>query len=227
MQRVIATSGMEQAVQSNQPIELHGTSTGNCIRVAIALEDAGVPYRIIHVDLYGNEHHGAEYLQLNPAGRVPTIIDHSLDGEPLVLTQSNAILHHVAGKKPGTLWPVDDARAIAVAYERLLYFITDVIAPSHAAFFLPAAQTESRALLTHRSMESLIGAERFVSNSPFMAGASFTLADIAALTITQASVEDLDWSVLPNLKRWYAHVMARAGVQRGLRAFDQPEKRAT
>ncbi len=48
-------------------IELYGDATGNSLRVAIALEEAGVPYRAVRVDLRKGAHRSAEYLKPNPA----------------------------------------------------------------------------------------------------------------------------------------------------------------
>lgn len=210
-------------MQTREPIELHGAKTGNCIRVAMALEEAGIPYRIAWMDLAANEHSQIEFLRLNPAGRVPTIVDHSYSDGPFVLSQSNAILHYVASLAPGRLWPEDGAREIALAHERFLYFVTDVIAPTHAAFVLRNDDGKGRALLARRSAESLMGAERFVESSPFMAGSAFTLADIAAVTIAYASRDELEWDRVPYLKRWYERVMSRPGVQCGFDAFELPK----
>jgi GST-like protein len=212
-------------MNSEQAIELHGDRTGNCIRVAIALEEAGLEYRVVHVDLAKGEHQRPDYLRLNPQGRVPLIVDHGVQGEPLLLSQSNAILHYLASKQPGRLWPLHDTRDIALAHERFFYFVTDVIAPSHAAFAIRNATGDGSnggELLTRRSIEALLAADRFVASSAFMAGPDFTLVDIAAITIAHASRSDVDWDRVPNLQRWYAQVMARPGVQCGMGAFDLP-----
>ena len=53
----------------------------------------------------------------------------------------------------------------------------------------------------------------------FVAGEAFTLADIAAVTITFAVERHIDWNGLPELHRWYETIMARPAVARGLSAF--------
>lgn len=202
-------------------IDLYGARTGNCLRVTVALEEAGLPYRPIRLDLRRGEHQTAEFLALNPDGKVPVIVDRIDGDETLVLTQSNAILFYVAEAAPGTLFPVDGVRQRAVAYERFFYFLTDVIAPSHAAFQLRAngVKDSSSQVLDLRAMKTLTAAERFVETSEFIAGETFTLADIAAVTITFAIERHIDWSELPQLRRWYQSVMARPSVIRGLAAF--------
>lgn len=70
-----------------------------------------------------------------------------------------------------------------------------------------------------RAMKALSVAERFVKTSEFIAGETFTLADIAAVTIAFAVERHIDWSELPQLRRWYQAVMARPSVIRGFAAF--------
>lgn len=206
---------------SKDPIDLYGARTGNCLRVAIALEEAGLPYRPVRLDLRRGEHRTAEFLALNPDGKVPVIVDRVDGDEVLVLTQSNAILFYVAEAASETLFPVGGTRRRVVAYERFFYFLTDVIAPSHAAFQLRASgvKDSSPQGLDLRAMKALSVAERFVKTSEFIAGETFTLADIAAVTIAFAVERHIDWSELPQLRRWYQAVMARPSVIRGFAAF--------
>ncbi len=122
---------------------------------------------------------------------------------------------------PGALTSATDPLARALAYEKYFYFLTDVIAVSHAAFYL-RGQTDTAAskTLTKRMLGALTFAERFLSDSEYMAGSAFTIADLAAVTITSTVVQRLEWSELPNLKRWFDQLMARPSVIRGLKAFD-------
>ena len=73
-------------------VELLVAPTGNCIRTAIALEEAGVPYAVRHVDLRRREQRRPEFVAFNPAGKVPVMIDHADAAAPLVLSHSNAIM---------------------------------------------------------------------------------------------------------------------------------------
>lgn len=203
-------------------IELYGAPTGNCLRAAIALEEAGIDYRIRSVDLVRGEHKRAEYLGLNPAGRVPTLVDHSMDGQPLVLTQSNAIILYAADCKPNTILSSTPGRDRARAIERFFFFVTDVIAPNHGAFFLrPKREDVAAGLLEERSMEALRLADDFLSEGAYIGGSRFTIADISALTIVGSLADSIEWSDMPRLRQWYANVSGRPGVIAGLRAFDR------
>ena len=206
----------------NDTIELHGTRTGNCFRVAIALEEAGLAYRVVHVDLANGEHQRPEHLALNPAGKVPTIVASLPDGQRLVLSQSNAILLYLAERAPGTLLPEGDQTARALALERYLYFVTDVIAPSHSGFYLgrvPATGNGAE-LLNQRSLDAIYAADHMVGASGFISSNHFGLADIAALTMLLSIEQKLDWTRIPRLQRWFETVRTRPAVVRGFKAFD-------
>lgn len=203
-------------------IELFGDATGNSTRAAIALEESGLTYEPRKVTLAWGEHRAAEYLRLNPTGRVPTLVDsEGPGGEPLVLTQSNAIMLYIA-EKSGTLLPsggVERARA----FEWLFFFVTDVIAPSLQAFVLSRDATATHEDAVHQLNERALVLYEHVdgrlADRAFLAGGSFTLADIAGYTITTALEGQLRWDGLPHVRRWLDDVGARPAVQRGRRIF--------
>ncbi|RQR44752.1 glutathione S-transferase family protein [Burkholderia sp. Bp9140] len=198
---------------------LYGARTGNCRRAAIALAEAGIAYSVSQVDLRAGEHKSAAFRALNPRGLVPVMVEDGNTGPDLVLTQSNAIMFHAASRSRERLAP-DQGRQSAVFLDRLFYFVTEVIAPNGSAFALAQQGDEPGArLLAGRSLDALVQAERFLTDSPYIAGDTFTLADIAAYTSVFAVTQDLDWSALPLLHAWYARIGARPGVVRGMAAF--------
>ncbi|CAG9249525.1 glutathione S-transferase family protein [Paraburkholderia caribensis] len=200
---------------------LLGARTGNCQRAAIALEESGLAYDVKQVDLRSNEHHSSEFLKLNPLGKVPVLTQHVNGIRPVVICQSNAIMLYTADNGLTKLLPDITTSERATALERFFYFVTDVIAPNHAGFFLKQNKcTDEAMLLQQNSIAALERSERYLDGSPYMAGDSFTLADICAVTMTRFSEGELRWSKLPNLKRWYEDVSSRPGVERGMRAFD-------
>lgn len=202
---------------------LLGARTGNCQRAAIALEESGLAYDVRQVDLRGNEHRSPEFLKLNPLGKVPVLTQHVNGRQPVVICQSNAIMLYAADNGPTKLLPDVTNSERATAQERFFYFVTDVIAPNHAGFFLKQNKCIDEAtLLQQNSLAALEHSERYLDGNPYIAGNSFTLADICAVTMTSFNEDVLQWSKLPNLKRWYDDVISRPGVERGMRAFDLP-----
>ncbi|MBV1691512.1 glutathione S-transferase family protein [Novosphingobium sp. G106] len=202
-------------------LELYGAQTGNCLRVAVTLEELGLPYQIRKLDLGGGEHRRAEFLALNPDGRVPVLVDQSAPDDPLVIAQSNAILLHLCDRRPGVLLPVDDVRSRAIVLERFFYFVTDVIAANFSAFYLNriGASTEAAGQLSARSIDAIVDAERFLAESRYMAGDTFSLADVVAVTIVNASRDKIAFSDHPLLSRWFDESRNRPAVLRGMQAF--------
>ena len=199
-------------------IELYGADTGNSLRAAIALEEAGVPYTARRLNLQANEQRALAYLALNPAGKVPTLVDHT-STPPLVINQSNAIIQFADAKAPGRLAPAHPGPERDRVFDRYFFFVTDVIAPSHAAFFLrQAGLNDAATVIDLRVIEQLVYAERFLTDE-FMAGDQFSMADISAFTIAASIRDRLDWAVHSRLSRWFDSIEARPAVQRGLKAF--------
>ena len=181
----------------------------------MALEEAGISYDLKSVDLQAGEHKRSPYTDLNPAGLVPTAVVHGWGSGRLILTQSNAIILYAAGKAPEKLLPEAEGAAKAVVLDRFFFFVTDVIVPSGAGFFLKReGAVEAAAKLDQRVLDALAGAERFARESRYIAGDDFSIADIAGFTFTRFARAQLPWAALPNLKRWFEDVEARPAVQR-------------
>jgi hypothetical protein len=92
-------------------IDVYTANTPNGVKVPIALEELGVPYRVHRINLGANEQKRPEFLRLNPNGRIPAIVDpDGPGGVPLSVFESGAILWYLAEKFPG-LMPGDPSNA--------------------------------------------------------------------------------------------------------------------
>jgi GSH-dependent disulfide-bond oxidoreductase len=219
---------MNASAKSGRPdLELHGAKTGNCLRAAIGLSEAGLLYKIRHVDLGRGEQRDEPHLALNPAGKVPVLVARgSVSAQAFVLTQSSAILFYADAEAPGRILPPHADRTRIRALEAFFYFTSDVIALNGAAFSLRGPEfSGAAAALTERYVAAIVGSERFLIDNPFMGGASVSIADIAAFTIISAVTRHLPWSQLRRLATWHDRIGRRPAVQTGMRAFD--EKRET
>ena len=204
----------------NQQWILHGAPTGNCLRAAIALSEAGLPFTVKRVLLRSGEHKQAEYLAVNPLGQVPALAITGGEDGGTIITQSNAIMFHAAEAAPASGLLGTTPLARTKVFERFFYFLTEVIVPSSASFQLKSASAGAAAqILDSKFLARLSYAEEFLRSHAYIAGDEFTLADIAAFTIAFAYKDALDWSALPKMRAWYEHVAQRPGVQRGMDVF--------
>jgi GST-like protein len=199
--------------------ELYGASTGNSLRTAIALAEAGIEFTPRCLDLLSGDQRAPEYLALNPLGKAPTFVDHSVS-PTLVINQSNAIIQYADEQAPGRLSPRGPSAQRYRVYDRFYFFVTDVIAPSHAAFFLrQIGQQDASAPLNRRALEHLMTADAFLEGG-YIAGDAFSMADISAFTFARSVRDQIDWEKLPRMARWLALIEARPAVKLGLQAFE-------
>lgn len=212
----------ENQQKSSPALELHGARTGNCLRAAIGLNEAGLPYDVRHVDLRGGEQRSEPHLALNPRGKVPVLVIAATPSAAMrVITQSNAILFHAAEHSSGRLLPEEGSWARTKALETFFHFTTDIIALNGAAFSLQRqGQGEAAAVLTERYLAAIEASEHFLSEAGYMGSDSFSIADIAAFTIVQSVDQRLPWTRLPRLSAWRERIAARPAVEQGMRAFD-------
>jgi GSH-dependent disulfide-bond oxidoreductase len=178
---------MSTSAESGAPeLELYGAKTGNCLRAAIGLSEAGIPYNIRHVDLPRGEQRDASHIALNRAGKVPVLVARGYrKAQAFVHTQSSAILFYTEAAASG-LPPYGDSVRIRTL-ETFFYFTTDVIPLNSAAFSLPEPQfSNAAAALTERDHSAMSASERFLIGNEFIGGAGFSIADIAAFTIVSA-----------------------------------------
>jgi GST-like protein len=202
-------------------IDLYTAETPNGWKIAIALEELGLPYRVHALKLSQGEQKQDWYLELNPNGRIPTIVDR--DHDDFVVFESGAILIYLA-EKTGRLMPTD-VKGRSRVIQWLMFQMAGVgpmmgqanvffrYAPEKIPFAIDRYQREVR-----RLFEVL---DRQLGKHEYLAG-EYSIADIAHWSWVHAH----DWSGvsvegLTNLQRWIAALGARPAVQRG-RAVPPP-----
>ena len=98
-------------------IELYTAGTPNGKKISIALEEMGLKYKVISLDLGKLEQKQEWYMKLNPNGRIPTIIDK--DNDDFVVFESGAILIYL-GEKTGKFLP-EDPKVRSVVIQWLMF----------------------------------------------------------------------------------------------------------
>lgn len=90
-------------------LQLYFFPTPNGRKVSIALEEMGLEYEIRIVDIFKSEQTQPEYLAISPNARIPGLVDSDVDGGPVVMFESGAMLQYL-GRKSGLFYPLREAR---------------------------------------------------------------------------------------------------------------------
>ena len=96
------------------PIDLYFWPTPNGWKITIMLEECGLPYTVIPVDISKGDQFKPEFLAISPNNRMPAIVDHQgPGGKPLSIFESGAILQYL-GRKTGKFYPDDERGRVEV-----------------------------------------------------------------------------------------------------------------
>lgn len=200
-------------------LELYTYGTSNGQRASIMLEESGLQYKAIKVDLERGDQKTPNYLKINPAGQIPALVDLSrAGGKPIVVCQSAAIMLHVA-ERTGKLMPREPSKRL-LAYQWFMQAMTDVAPASGILFVIgsmvPEATHNTRKLFEQRLLGHLRNCDRRLSEGQFLAD-EYSIADVALYPTVSFRRELVEQAGdLPYLMRWVAAMDARPAVQRGM-----------
>ncbi len=202
-------------------IDLYYFPTPNTWKVSIMLEECGLDYRVIPINIGTGGQFDPDFLRICPNNRVPAIVDHDITGpagQPLSLFESGAILVHLA-EKTGRFLPAEPfARARVMQW---LMFQMGGIGPMsgqvfhfghYAAQKLPYAIERFTNELTRLwgVLDDQLEGEDWIANN------AYSIADMSIWGwITLAEPLGQDLGAFTNLKRWFERMGERAAVQRG------------
>lgn len=196
-------------------LEVHAFATPNSVKIPIALEEMGLDYRLVPVNLRLGEQKTDAFKAMNPNAKVPVLIDRSVlgDGE-VVLSESAAILVHLA-EKTGQLLPKDGPQRGKV-FEQLFFHASGLSAAFLQAFLVaiqPSPQPEAKAHALAEVDRTLGVLNHGLAHHRYVAGDAYSIADIAHFGWVwrhQAIGATLD--KFPLIARWYDAVSARPAV---------------
>ena len=203
-------------------IDFYTADTPNGYRVEFMLEELGLACTRHQLSLSMGETHTAEFLRINPSGRIPAIVDHDgLEGKVIKLSQSAAILLYLA-EKTGKFLPRDISTR-AKALEWLIFDASDVATSRFDAFYLSRRnQTEAYEFLKERVMEYYTIYNQRLASRLFLAGNEFSIADIAAYPWAKA-MEHHGMRKLHNLQRWMNEIGKRNSVRKLAKKSEKEE----
>ncbi len=200
-------------------IELHTWNTPNGRKISIALEEMGLPYTVIPVNISKNEQFAPAFLAISPNNKIPAIVDPDGPGGARVsVYESGAILLYL-GEKTGKFLPAPLIERIPVL-EWLMWQMGGFgPMPGQVHHFIALANEQDRAYgLKRYSAETvrLYGVlDRRLAGHEFVAG-PLSVADFAILGWAwRHERHKVSFSDFPNVGRWYEQLMARPGVKRG------------
>jgi glutathione S-transferase len=187
-------------------------------RIHWALEELGVPYEKVKVDLAAGEQRKPEYLALNPNGKVPMVVE---DG--LVLFESLAILIYL-GEKYGVekgLYPAlgpergETLKWMVWGQATLLDTAGRILRNTSERF--PPEQRNARALDAARAeiVEQLGMLDRALEGKEYLVGKDFGFADLALVAYTPFLARiGVDMGPFKNIQAWMGRCMARPAMAR-------------
>ena len=208
-------------------IDLHYWPTPNGHKITLFLDEAGVEYRIIPVNIGAGEQFQPDFLKIAPNNRMPAIIDHDPEGggEPIAIFESGAILLYL-GEKTGKFLPADHNRR----FETVQWLMWQMggfgpmlgqahhfnkYAPENPGgpVVLPYAQ----ARYTNEAARLYGVLDKRLADNAYVAAGEFTIADIAIFPwcrLYERQGQNID--DFPNVKRWFETIAARPAVARDM-----------
>ena len=192
------------------------------------LEEIGAPYELALVDRNNNAHASAAYLRMNPSGRIPVLVDSSLE---LVLFETAAISLHLADRHPeANLAPPLGSAPRATMLKWLMY-LTNTLQTELITYFYPhrlSAGDEAIAKVIKREAErriagmlDILDASLQHSRGPWLLGDQYTIVDPYLLMLSRwTRMMARPARELPYLRDFLAAMTARRAVQR---AFEMEE----
>src|SRR5215471_9680529 len=202
-------------------MELYTAGTGNGQRAAIAVNECGVPCTIHVLNLGQGDQKAADYMKLNPTGRIPTLIDpDGPGGRPLTVTQSWAILMYLC-EKTGKFLPADPVARVRM-FQWMAEGAADYAPTNQNIFFLGNRMPEkvpdsAIKFYEDRLVTQFRAADEQFARTPYLTGAEITVADLGLYPIYAGRKVLIDGAGLKNVTAWGERVGARPGVLKGMR----------
>ena len=195
------------------------------IRARWTLQELGVDFESVTVNLVAGEHRRPEFLKLNPAGRVPVLVD-----DDLVLTESVAIVLYLAEKYPHKGLVPTDLKQRAQVNRWLLFAATELEQPlwrisRHTALYPEPLRLPAEVALARQDFTDMVAVlEAHMQGRQFLVGHTVTVADlVCAYTLDWANeVGLLDGcpQLLGYIERMYARPHAPLRIAAALASLN-------
>lgn len=198
-------------------IDVYFWPTPNGWKITIMLEELGLPYTIVPVEIGKGDQFKPEFLAISPNNKMPAITDpDGPDGEPISIFESGAIMIYLA-EKTGQLMPTD-VRGRTRVMEWLMFQMSSVgpLLGQTAHFRRYAPEKIDYAIDRYTNEAGRIYGviDRRLEDHEYLAG-DYSIADIATWPWILGKHQGQDYDDFPNLKRWRNTMKMRPAVIKG------------
>ena len=207
------------AVSPQQPIELYYWPTPNGWKITIMLEECGLPYTVLPVNIGKGDQFKPEFLSISPNNKMPAIVDHEgPGGKPISVFESGAILQYL-GRKTGKFYPQDERARVEV--DQWLFWQMGGFGPMlgqahHFRIYSPEKIPYAIDRYTNETHRLYGVLNKRLADREFVAD-EYSIADMAIAPwakLWERQGQNID--EFPHAKRWLETVLARPAVQRGI-----------
>jgi GST-like protein len=215
-------------------LQVYYFPTINGQKVTIALEEMGLPYEILLVDIMANAQSDPAFLAISPNGRIPAMVDVTPSGERVAIFESGAILQYL-GRKTGLFYSQQESKRAWI--DAWVFWQMAGLGPmsGQVNWFKRVSQVPGRdprdyaypikryTKEVRRLYEVL---DRQLAGRDYLCD-EYSIADMASWTWVDKYHTQLgELTQFPNIHAWHARIAARPAVQRALQvAVDEVMKK--
>ncbi|KIX92118.1 uncharacterized protein Z520_12202 [Fonsecaea multimorphosa CBS 102226] len=207
-------------------ITLYTDSTPNGLKISIALEELGLPYKVEHIDISTNRQKEPWFLEINPNGRIPAMTDTFRgDGQKIRLFEAGGILQYLIDEYDSQDHKISYPRGTREFYEMVnwTFWQNAGLGPmqGQANHFVRYAPQKieygmNRYVNETRRLYGVLDKHLQTSKSGFIVGDHISVADITTIGwVIYAGWAGVDIDEFPNLKKWEDMMSSRPAVKRG------------
>ncbi|MBX9907760.1 MAG: glutathione S-transferase N-terminal domain-containing protein [Beijerinckiaceae bacterium] len=207
-----------------KPIDLYYWPTPNGWKITIMLEECGLPYTLIPVNIGKGDQFKPEFLAISPNNRMPAIVDpEGPDGQPISVFESGAILQYL-GRKTGMFYPSDERARVAV--DEWLFWQMGGFGPMlgqthHFRLYAPDPIPYAIERYTNEANRLYGVLNKRLAGRDYICG-EYSIADMACIGWARGwERQGQDIAQFPNVARWLDTMNARPAVQKGLKVAEE------
>lgn len=217
-----SSNDISMKTMGSKTIDLYTWATPNGRKVSIMLEELGLDYNVIPIDITKGEQHDLDFVSFSPNNKIPAIIDHETG---LKMMESGAILMYLA-KKTGLFMNQTDGQY----WEEMqwLMFQMGHVGPMlgqthHFVKFNPGKSPYAEERYKNENIRLYKVLNKRLKEREFICE-DYSIVDIATWPwISRYEFQQMDLNDYPSLKAWYMRIASRPAVQRGYAVpLDQP-----